>query len=96
MNYFNLNICKVLDLPDTIDNELNFIEAKVGLGSKEFNVLYSPLIGELIVGKQTITEAIGIFKPIEKYKSFEFENLFGFKRGCEDFRDNKMVIVFRN
>lgn len=91
---FDLNICKVLDLPSTIDNELNFSEAEVIIASKRYTVLHSPLVGEIIVGKRTITEAMGIFKPVGKYEDFEFENLFGFGRKCEGFRDDKMIIVF--
>lgn len=94
--YFNLDRCNIMDLTNPIDNELNFQEVRVSILWKDFVVLYSPLVGEIVVKDKIITEAVGIFKPLTMYKSFEFENLFGFQRDCEGFRDDKMIIVTRS
>lgn len=34
-----------------------------------------------------------IVKPINKYKSFEFEQLFGFSADCSDFDENRTTII---
>ena len=32
-------------------------------------------------------------KPFQKYNKNEFENLFGFQRGCIDYNDDKIIFV---
>ena len=79
---FILKNIKVENSSKPIDTK-DWKSCSVSISSHTYDVLYVEINNKIF------------FKPIKPYKSWEFENFFGFKHQCSDFDNNRIVNIIK-